>query len=133
MKANIKITKEVDLRIVRVVLPVRYEDEQIPYDFPLRTGDTWKADIEIDTGKIIGWEKGKTGDMSLKVVDEGSYILIDSNDNEVLSITEGYVPNKLLPPTNGYGDYVKFIIDENGFITNWYKNPSVEQFYDDEE
>lgn len=133
MKANIKITKEVDLKIVRIVLPVRYEDEQIPYDFPCRIGDVWKANIEIDTGKIVEWEQGKTGDMKLKVVDEGSYTLIDSDNNDVLSIKEGYVPNQLLPPTNGYGDYVHFIIDENGFITNWYKSPSVEQFYDGEE
>ena len=41
-----------------------------------------------------------------------------------------YVPNKLLPPDDGYGDYIHLTIDENGKITNWYDEPSVEEFFD---
>lgn len=132
MKAKIKIEKEIDIKNVLIELPVRYDDEDIPYDFPLRVGDDWKAVIEIDTGRIVGWPKGETGNMHIKVCDEGNYYLIDDTGATIASIEEDYVPNKLLPPVDGYGDYVHFIINEDGIITNWYKNPKISQFFNKE-
>lgn len=126
---EIPIMKEVELKLVRVQLPVRYDDEDIPYDFPLRSGDMWNADIEINTGKIIDWPEGKTGDMHMKVCDEGTYQLIDDSGDVVLWIEQDYVPNKLIPPLDGYGDYIHFIIDGGGIITNWYKEPNVDDFF----
>ena len=130
MKVKILVPKDVDIKFVRVEVAVRYDDEQIPYDFPLRNGDMWKATIDIDDGRILDWQDGKSGRLYLKVVDEGSYYLIDDEGNEVLSIEEYYVPNKLLP--GKYGDYIDLNIDEKGFITNWYKNPSIFDFLKEE-
>ena len=31
----------------------------------------------------------------------------------------GYVPNKIIPPKDGYSDYIHLIVDTNGKITNW--------------
>lgn len=53
MKTTVKIPTEIDIRYVRVHLPVRYEDEDMPYDFPFRNGDWWTAVIDIDSGKIL--------------------------------------------------------------------------------
>ena len=130
MKVKILVPNDVDIKFVRVEVAVRYDDEQIPYDFPLRNGDMWKATIDIDDGRILDWQDGKSGRLYLKVVDEGSYYLIDDEGNEVLSIEEYYVPNKLLP--GKYGDYIDLNIDEKGFITNWYKNPSIFDFLKEE-
>lgn len=35
--------------------------------------------------------------------------------------------NKLLPPADGYGDYLEFKI-EAGYIKNWYKNINFSDF-----
>lgn len=127
MKISIKKIEEIDIQYVYVELPIMYGNEDMDYDFPLRVKNIWKGTIEIETGKILEWPEDKSEELFLKVVDMGIYRLLDKNMNIVLSIVEDYVPNRLLPPTNGYGDYVNFKI-KNGVIKNWYKNPSVEQF-----
>ena len=127
MKAEIKVTKEIEIKTVSVCLPVRYENEDIPFDAPLRDGDLWQAKIDLDNGCIIGWPKGEKLNLHMKVCDEGIYHLLDENDNIVLS-KECYVPNDLIPPSDGYGDYVRFDINENGTIMNWYSQPSIKEF-----
>lgn len=135
MKVVIKSSLEVEVKYVKVELPIRYE-EDIPKNFPLREEvpidkngyDWWKGTIEINTGKILEWPLGQVGEFYLKVVDEGSYYLLDENQKIVASIEQNYVPNQLLPPNDGYGDYVNFKIDENGIVTNWYKMPVVSEF-----
>lgn len=126
MKATIKIEKEVEITHVRVEVAVRYDEEDIPNDFPLRIGDAWKATINIDNGQISDWPVGKTGDMYMKVCDEGSYYLLDTEGNTILSIENDYVPNGLIP--GSYGDYIELKINENGIITNWPKEPSIDEF-----
>lgn len=126
MKAKIPTTIEVNITHVLVNLPVRYGEEDIPNDFPLREGDMWNAKIDIDTGKIDGWPQGKTGGFYMKVVDMGTYRLIDINGAIVGEVVEDYVPHGVIP--GEYGDYVDFDIDENGVITNWPKHPDIRQF-----
>lgn len=136
MKVVMNSSQEIAVKYVKVELPIRYGEEDMSKDFPLReevstdrnNNDWWKATIEVDTGKILEWPQGQVGEFYLKVVDEGSYYLLDENQKIVASIKQNYVPNQLLPPTDGYGDYVNFEIDENGIITNWYKNPIVTNF-----
>jgi len=53
---------------------------------------------------------------------------LDENKDIVSSIENRYVPNKLIPPKDGYGDYIHLCIDENGKITNWYENPDISEF-----
>jgi hypothetical protein len=126
MKAIIKVEKEVEIKYVKVQVAVRYEEEDIPNNFPLRNGDMWNAKIDIDRGVVIDWPNGEKGNLEMKICDEGSYYLLDENDNVILKIEEDYVPNRLLP--GSYGDYLKLHINENGVITNWYSKPSIEDF-----
>lgn len=126
MKAIIKVEKEVDVKYVKLQVAVRYDDEDIPYDFPLRNGNMWNAVIDIDNGIVIDWPKGEKGNLEMKVCDEGSYYLLDENHETILSIEGDYVPNKLLP--GSYGDYLKLHIGENGVISNWYSKPSIDDF-----
>lgn len=135
MKATITVKKqvEVDLKSVRVTLPINYGEEDIPHDFPLRENDIWRATIDIDTGRIQEWPQGKAGTIEfMKVADGGTYTLIDVQGNTVAEIKENYVPQSMIPPLNGYGDYVSFEIDENGIIKNWYKNPSIKEFFNED-
>lgn len=129
---NITVNRPVEVTVthVHVVLPVRFGEEDIPNDFPLRTGDTWTATINVDTGQIEEWPKGKDGHLKMKVCDQGVYVL-KNIDVEVASIDQDYVPNDLIP--GSYGDYVDLKIDKEGRITNWPKNPDVSEFFRDSE
>jgi hypothetical protein len=128
MKAIMLKPVEVEVSHVRLVLPVRHEDEVIPYNFPNRTGDKWEATIEIDSGKVIDW-KGDGADyaMEMKVVDNGCYYLLSPDGSLISSKVADYVPNNLIP--GSYGDYVELKIS-NGVITNWITMPSLSDFAD---
>jgi hypothetical protein len=122
MKFTQNIQREVDVQTIEVILPVRYDDEDIPYDASNRYGNKWQAKIDIETGEIYDWPRGKTLDMHMKVIDGGVYILRDS---EGINIAErkDYVPHGIIP--GKYGDYVHLKIDETGKITNWPKKISL--------
>lgn len=85
---------------------------------PCRDGDYWKPIIELETGKIINWEIGKTADVHYKVCDNGIYRVLDENKEEITS-TDGYVLDCLSPEENGYGDYIIMKVDKNGIIQSW--------------
>ncbi len=127
MKVEIKIKKEVDLKILAVKAGVRYwEDATVNGEedtegafIPCRTNDLWCPKIDIETGIITNWHKGHTANIHYKVCDQLGYDLIDNEGNVVLSAEDGYVPNTLCPKGSGYGDYIKMDIDENGQIADW--------------
>lgn len=116
MIIEIPTTKQVNVKYVKLSVPVRYEDEDMPYDFPLRQDDTWEAIIDLDTHQIENWPQGKSGSFQMKVCDEGSYYLLDENKAVVAEVVEYYVPNGIIP--GGYGDYINMDIDEEGKVTN---------------
>lgn len=127
MKANIKIEKEVDIKILSVEAGVRYwEDatvngeEDVNGDLiPCREGDLWCPIIDIDNGIILNWEQGTIANIHYKVCDCGSYYLKDEDNNVVMSIEEDYVPSIMCPEKGGYGDYIIMNVDKNGKIQNW--------------
>lgn len=123
---NFPVTKIVDVKYVEICVAVRYGDEDMPYDAPMRVGDKWNALIDIDQGRVIDWPQGEKLKFSMKICDEGTYILLDADENEVYRIDEDYVPNSLLP--GEYGDYLSLDIDETGKITNWKNNASLCDF-----
>jgi len=126
MKAEIKVTKEVNIRYLKMVISV---DDDCEY--PGAENGTLRLDIEIDTGKILNYSLTEYFHLFEKVVDRGSYYLYDEDFNEVLSIENNYVPNRLIP--GSYGDYVDLYIDEKGYITNWKKSPDISDFIKDED
>jgi hypothetical protein len=129
---KLTVTKPVEIEVVtiRVNVPVRYGTEDIPADCPGRRpwlkGDTsesnesrddrWDVAIDIDSGKVRNWPKGKTAKVKMKVCDEGNYHLYDANGDEVAVIKENYVPSCV---PGEYGDYISFDIDKNGVVKNW--------------
>lgn len=126
MKATIKVKKEVEIKYLKLKVAVRYEDEDMPFDYPFRHDDVWMPLIDIDNGKILNFEYHTDLDLHMKVCDEGSYYLFDEDNNTLLEIKNDYVPNKLIP--GSYGDYIDLRISKDGTIENWYKNPSIKDF-----
>ena len=126
MKFERKIIETVDVKYLGINLPVRYGDEDIPYDAPMRSGDVWDAYIDIDQGTVRNWPQGKTLDMYMKVVDSGFYSLHTADGEQVACLEGEYVPHGLVP--GEWGDYVHLKIDENGKITNWPAKPHLEDF-----
>ena len=127
-----------DVSKIRIVIPVdAYDiDPNFPLIKPLISDDIyvlWDVIVDLETGFIENWPKGEFRDLFVKVVDSGSYYLLDENNNVVAAIEENYVPNKCIPPLDGYGDYIDLQIDENGRITNWYTDFDFSEFLNEEE
>ena len=104
---------------IRMDLPVRYDDEDMPDDYPLRDGDMWRIVVDVETGKIRNWPAGVKVpklNLTMKVCDEGRYHLIGVDGNVIASINQDYVPGCI---PGEYGDYVHFDLDGKGNITNW--------------
>lgn len=76
--------------------------------------------IDIDNGKVINWPKElyEVEFIDVKITDSGEYVLTDDKGNKIIS-KEGYVPDCLQIESNGYGDYLEFVVDKNGFIKDW--------------
>ena len=129
MKTTILKPVEVNIHSILIEAAVNYEEEEIPNDFPLRNGEMWRAQIEIDTGKIIGWPHGRAERMHLTVKDEGSYTLLDDSNRTITRIENSYVPHGVVP--GKYGDVILLTIDANGIVTNWPKNPKFDDFGED--
>lgn len=108
----------VEVKFVRIVVEVRYDDEDIPYDFPFRTGDTWDVTVELETGKILDWP-GPAAEVCMKVCDCGSYYLLDEQKSTIAKIENDYVPHGVVP--GEYGDYIDLKIASDGTIENWNK------------
>jgi hypothetical protein len=117
MKITAMIKTEIDAQYLQIKVPVKYGNEDIPADFPLRINDTWSALVEIDTGRILDWPCVTGGVLQMKICDEGSYRLLDGDFVLITSIENDYVPNNLIP--GKYGDYIELNINESGNITNW--------------
>jgi len=99
---------------IRVTVTV---EDDMAANFPLRAGDKWSATIDIETGRIRGWPlTAGARKLFLKVVDEGSYELLDSIGRPLAKLEYEYVPN-CIPQEDG--DYINFNIAEDGTLARW--------------
>lgn len=128
MKVKIKKSVEVEVKTLVVKAQVRYwEDSEINGEndtengdnIPCKIGDVWNPEIDIETGVILNWEKGKTADIHYKICDCCGFELKDEKGNVVHSEEDGYVPETLAPKERGYGDYIIMDVDSEGKIKDW--------------
>lgn len=92
--------------------------------------------IDLENGKVLNWPKGFCLNTHYKVCDDGEYVFLDKNMNEVVNITEEYdqyyVPDFLAIEDSGYGDYVCINIDGDGNIENFDKmKRRIEEFFEE--
>lgn len=126
MKVELQVVQEFDVKTLEVKAQVRYwEDAEVNGQedtegslIPCRNGDTWEPSIDIETGQILNWVKGKSAKVHYKVCDAGTYTIKGEKGCEIRMI-DGYVPGILSPGGLGYGDYIIMNINEEGFINKW--------------
>lgn len=126
MKVNVKRLVEVDVKYVRIQAAVRYDEEDMPNDFPHRKGDVWDVTVEVDTGKILDWPEGYAASLHMKICDQGTYSLLAPDKSVISTIEEDYVPNECVP--GSHGDYIEMNISADGVCTNWTTTPTFESF-----
>tara|TARA_A100000172_G_C3044260_1_gene111852 strand:+ start:26293 stop:26715 length:423 start_codon:yes stop_codon:yes gene_type:complete len=127
MKIELTVKKEFEVKTLLVEANVRYwedatvngvEDENGDL-IPCKLGDTWKPIIDLETGLITNWEKGKEADIHYKVCDAGEYWLQDENGEKIVKAKGYYVPDFLAIDDSGLGDYIIMKVDKDGKINNW--------------
>ena len=92
-------------------------------DIGYGTDDYLELIIDLNEGKILNWPDEFCLRTSYKVCDDGEYVFLDENMNEVVNITkeyeQWYVPNFLSLEDEGYGDYVYLNINGDGTIEHF--------------
>lgn len=117
MKLTIKRPIEIEAVAIAMELAVRYDEEDMPNDYPHRKGDMWNIIVDVETGAIRDWPTGiEPRDLYMKVCDQGVYSLLDEDGSVIAKLEDGYVPSCI---PGEHGDYIDFKIDANGVITNW--------------
>lgn len=136
IEREIEQTIKIDVKYIEVFAHARYwEDSTVDGVedtdgklIPCKYQSIWNPIIEIETGKIINWEIGKTASIHYKVCDCGEYKIQDRYQDNKLSY-EGYVPRFMCPKENGYGDYIIMDIYKDGVIKDWAFNADmIEEF-----
>lgn len=82
----------------------------------------WQPTIDLENGRILSWPEGVKAHVFYKVCDEFECTIYDRSGNEVLYY-EGYVPDFMAIEDEGYGDYIDMVVDENGYINDWWVTP----------
>ncbi|MDR0606687.1 MAG: hypothetical protein LBG80_20640 [Bacteroidales bacterium] len=127
---NPRKLKGKNVRWIEIDIPVYLGDN--PYkNLPMLFDDEESLIIKVDlaTGIIRNWHYKEDVRLFFKVSDEGNYRFYDEN-HDLVEAFHGYVPNKLLPPPDGYDDYIRLHISREGKITNWYEHITLENFYE---
>lgn len=126
MKLTLKVKQEFEVKYLLAKVGARYREdatvngvEDIEENLmPCFEGKNWCPLIDIESGQILNWEKGKEAYVHYKSCDENNFYLLDKTKN-VISEKEGYVINMMCPAEDGFGDYVIMNIDSDGFIKNF--------------
>ncbi len=131
MKVTISKPTDYDAVKLEVFASVRYwEDSEINGELdtedgdniPCKNGERWCPVINIDTGVIENWQKGKTANIHYKVVDCCSFGILDDKGEVLFKQENDYVPDILCPKEDGYGDYIIMSVSEDGVIQDWNKH-----------
>lgn len=126
---KIRINKPVEVEVSHLVmkLPDRFEDLEPNTPCYDSANNLLTLKVVFDSGEVVGWPKAQDWnlDIYLKVVDTGTYRLLDPDGN-ILSEIQDYVP-RLVP--NEFGDYVDLKINDDGFIDNWPSKKDFSQFF----
>lgn len=97
------------------------ESKEDGSNVPFKDGRLWRPIIDIESGYIIDWPIGTFAIFHFKVCDAGIYHLLNDKHQVIASRFDNYVPEGVCHGDEGYGDYIIFKVDENGFILG-YKN-----------
>ena len=85
--------------------------------------------IDLKKHIVLEW-KPEFGscDINAKVCDNGTYKLLDKEKKPFYQLLHHYVPNGVVPPSDGGGDYVEFSINADGGACGWNDGYSYDDF-----
>lgn len=131
MKFTVNKPTVVDVKFLEIEAAVRYDEDDIPNDFPGRKGDMWKVRVNVETGQLHHdsmrpWPEDAELVLCMKVVDCGNYRLLDFDGNVIASIKGEYVPCNA---GIGGGDYIEISIGPGGVIED-YAFEGIDDFID---
>jgi hypothetical protein len=129
MKITLNVPQEFEIKTLLIDAEVRYWEDSIVdginddggHLIPCRNGNRWQPIIDIKTGRIINWEKGKAAEIYYQVCDDGEYWLQDASGKKIVQARGYYVPNFLSADDE---DYIEFTVDGDGFIQGWRFDPA---------
>lgn len=133
MKIKVMKEVEIDAQKIKIEFCPRYmgeEDCVFTKDTPMLFGEKFSITYDIESGVVDGWPKDNPIDIYEKVVDGGSYYLLDSEGNDIASIIENYVPDCV---NNELGDYLIISINSDGVYENIRPAQKVSCFFDRDE
>ena len=133
MKLEILTPTVADIKYLKVIINAPYFED---FDVNGNEAESWddipscmkgsdndmEFAIDIETGKILGWDKGTTFVAHAKIRDSGTYFLADEEYNRMIPSLNHYVPSMLDTKGDGYGDYMQFLVNEQGYIVDFKLN-----------
>ena len=127
---NFEDTEEESERIMKLTPCV------VRKDIGYKESNYWEIIIDLDEGKVLNWKDGFCLYTSYKVCDDGEYVFLDKDMNEVVNITKEYkqyyVPDFLSIEDSGYGDYVNININGDGSIQHFdVMKCEIKQYFND--
>lgn len=97
---------------------IEHECDNENPEIPCFDGHNWKPIIDINTGKILNWDKPYAAYVFGKICDEFC-CKVKGINGEVLIDYEGYVPDCMAILSNGFGDYIDMMVNSDGIIQDW--------------
>lgn len=115
MKITISKPTEITAAAIRCRVPIRYDLEEVglaPDTYGL-DGKVLTWTLDLATRKVRDWPEGRIASAYIKVVDEGSYDLLDGEGNVIASRHQELVPDCV---PGEFGDYFAVEVAEDGSI-----------------
>ncbi len=116
-----------EARYIKMTFPFDEEMfEEYNYDIEmdeiscLVEGTQWVVTVDLNTHQVTNHQPSTPCVyVYSKARDSGIYTLLDKDNNPLCEL-RGHVPNGVIPPHDGWGDYIMFTIGTDGFIPDWY-------------
>lgn len=125
-------SKTVDIRSIQIHLPI-CDADGVP-SFMLDTEGNLHFEIELDTGKVLGWDLPKGISLMVEPNDVGEYILTcddgEKGNIEAVSILDyppSFFSNRNEDSLSLIPEYFCLEIGADGVIENW--NPDLDCFF----
>jgi len=131
MKFEIAIKVDVEVETVVIQIPYDVSEDREWLKEISTSEEFFEMEVYVETGQIKNWSFNEYEEISLNPRDSGTYILKDDEGDNLIMLEQEPVPNELI--VGEYGDTIDLIIDKSGLITNWHKNPTINDFSHKEE
>ena len=121
-------SKTVDIRSIQIHLPI-YDTDGVPSCL-LDVEGNLHFEVELDTGKVLGWDCHDSVSLSLEANDFGEHVLTvyDEENRNMRYVFHFDYPPRFLIHSHEYvaccnPDIFQVVIGDDGVLKNWNKIP----------